>query len=133
MSPALREIARGVPQTLLERVGRTAGRVQEETPLPADILESETAYRIILDAPGATPGDVQIQLDGNVLEVRIDRFRPFNEGFEMVFPGRGLELDGTLPLPEDDLDPAGASAELTDRGTLEVTIPKASEPTNSES
>ncbi|MFB6110305.1 MAG: Hsp20/alpha crystallin family protein [Halodesulfurarchaeum sp.] len=126
---AIREVGRTIPEYLLKRAGRITGRVQEESPLPADVLESDGAYRIVLDAPGATASDVQVQVTAGALEVRIDRFRPFNEGFEMVFPGRGLELDGTVPLPEDPLDPAEATATLTDRGTLAVTIPKATEGT----
>lgn len=122
---ALQDVGRAIPEQVLERLGRVTSRVQEESPLPADILESEDAYRIVLDAPGATASDVQVQVTDGVLEVRIDRFRPFNEGFEMVFPGRGLELDGTVPLPEDAVEAAEAEATLTDQGTLVVTIPKA--------
>ncbi|MGM0371943.1 MAG: Hsp20/alpha crystallin family protein [Halobacteriota archaeon] len=122
---ALREMGRAVPKTVLERLGRATGRVQEESPLPADILESDTEYRLVLDAPGATASDVQVQVTDGAVEVRIDRFRPFNEGFEMVFPGRGLELDGRVPLPEEAIDADGATATLTDHGTLVVTVPKA--------
>lgn len=121
----LTEAGRSVPRRVLETVGRAVSRVHEESPLPADVLESETEYRIVLDAPGATASDVSAQVTDGVLEVRIDRFRPFNEGFEMVFPGRGLELDASVPLPEDDLRPEEASATLSDHGTLMVTIPKA--------
>jgi HSP20 family protein len=122
----LREASRAVPRAVLERFGRMAGRVHEESPLPADVLESEDAYRVVLDTPGASASDVSLQVNDEVLEVRIDRFRPFNEGFEMVFPGRGLELDGTVPLP-GPVRAAAASATLTDRGTLEVTVPKAAD------
>ncbi len=119
------EAGRDVPRRILETVGRAVSRVHEESPLPADVLESETEYRVVLDAPGATASDVSAQVTDGVLEVRIDRFRPFNEGFEMVFPGRGLELDASVPLPDEDLRPEDATASLSDHGTLEVTIPKA--------
>ncbi|WP_198400406.1 Hsp20/alpha crystallin family protein [Halodesulfurarchaeum formicicum] len=125
---ALREVGRAIPETVLERMGRATSRVQEESPLPADILESDTAYRVILDAPGATASDVQVQVTDGTIEVRIDRFRPFNEGFEMLFPGRGLELDGQVPLPEGAIDADGTTATLTDHGTLVITVPKAPTP-----
>lgn len=124
-SETLREASQSIPRRVLEGVGRAVSRAHEETPLPADVLESETEYRVVLDAPGATASDVSAQVTDGVLEVRIDRFRPFNEGFEMVFPGRGLELDGIVALPDEPLRPEDATATLTDRGTLEVTIPKA--------
>jgi len=62
--------------------------------------------------------------DGRV-EVRIDRFRDFHEGFEMRFPGRGLSLDGSASLPPAaDVDPNAATATVTDAGTLRVRLPK---------
>jgi HSP20 family protein len=121
---ALGDVSRAVPEVVLERLGRVTSRVQEESPLPADVLESDEEYRVVLDAPGATASDVQVQVVDGELEVRIDRFRPFNEGFEMVFPGRGLELDGSVSLPSDAIRPDAASATLTDYGTLVVKIPK---------
>ncbi|MBS3761204.1 Hsp20/alpha crystallin family protein [Halodesulfurarchaeum sp.] len=121
---ALGDLTRAVPEIVLERLGRVTSRVQEESPLPADVLESDEEYRVVLDAPGATASDVQVQVVDGELEVRIDRFRPFNEGFEMVFPGRGLELDGSVSLPSNAIRPDSASATLTDYGTLVVTIPK---------
>lgn len=122
---ALEEYTRAIPEVVLERLGRATSRVQEESPLPADVLESDEEYRVILDAPGATASDVQVQVIDGELEVRIDRFRPFNEGFEMVFPGRGLELDGSISLPADAIQAEAATATLTDHGTLVVSIPKA--------
>ena len=59
------------------------------------------------------------------MQVRIDRFRDFYEGFEMRFPGRGLSLDGSATLPDDAaVDADDATATLADNGTLRVTIPK---------
>lgn len=120
----LKEFGESLPELLLDRFGRMTSRVQEESPLPADIMESDEEYRVVLDAPGATAGDVDVQVVEDTLEVRIDRFRPFNEGFEMVLPGRGLELDASVPLPSERLRADEATATLTDRGTLVVQIPK---------
>jgi hypothetical protein len=61
------------------------------------------------------------------VQVRIDRFRDFFEGFDMRFPGRGLSLDGSAELPADAaVDAESASATLKANGTLHVTIPKTS-------
>jgi HSP20 family molecular chaperone IbpA len=121
----IREIGESVANSVLERVGRGMSRVQERKPLPNDLLESDDAYLVVFDAPGVQRSDVQVRfLDGEV-RVRIDRFREFYEGFEMRFPGRGLSLDGSVMLPDDAaVDAEGASATLTDTGTLRIRIPK---------
>lgn len=121
----LRETVGSIGKTVLDGVGRAAGRVQERTPLPVDLLENDEAYLAVFDAPGATASDIQVRFEDATVSVRIDRFRSFYEGFEMRFPGRGLALDGRIQLPEDAaVDPEAATATLTENGTLEVHIPK---------
>jgi HSP20 family molecular chaperone IbpA len=121
----LRDIGESVGTTVMERVGRAMGRAQERTPLAVDLLESDDAYLAVFDAPGAQSTDVQVQYADGAVEVRIDRFRGFHEGFEMRYPGRGLALDGRVELPEDaHVDAAAASATLQDNGTLSVEVPK---------
>lgn len=118
-------------RSVMEKVGRGVSRVQERRPLSYDVLESDEAYLVVFDAPGVERDDVQVRfLDGGV-EVRLDRFREFQEGTEMRFPGRGLTLTGTAELPSDALvDPDGAEATLTKYGTLHVTIPKSEDATD---
>ena len=121
----LRELGRSVGSAVLRRVGRAAGKVQESKPLPVDVLESDDAYLAVFDAPGATGSDVQVRYADGAVHVRIDRFRDFYEGFEMLFPGRGLSLDGKADLPADAaVDAEEASATLTENGTLRVHVPK---------
>ncbi|NHN57873.1 MULTISPECIES: Hsp20 family protein [Halorussus] len=121
----LRDIGRSVGSAVLQRVGRAAGKVQESKPLPVDLLESDDAYLVVFDAPGATGSDVQVRYADGAVHVRIDRFRDFYEGFEMLFPGRGLSLDGRADLPADAVvDASAASATLTEHGTLRVRVPK---------
>ncbi|MFB6229337.1 MAG: Hsp20/alpha crystallin family protein [Halobacteriales archaeon] len=125
----IREIGRSVGETVAENVGRAAGRLQEATPLSADVLESEDAYLVVFDAPGATASDIQVRYEEGDVLVRIDRFREFREDFEMRYPGRGLALDGSVELPDDAVvDPDGATATLRDDGTLAVEVPKRDEP-----
>lgn len=121
----LREIGASIAENALERVGRSIARVQEGRPLPYDLLESDEAYLVVFDAPGIREKDVQVQFREGEVQVRLDRFRDFREGFEMRFPGRGLSLDGAAPIPaEAAIDPEAASATVTDAGTLQVRLPK---------
>jgi len=120
-----RDIGESLGNAVLENVGRAMGRAQERTPLPVDLLESEDAYLAVFDAPDAESADVQVQFREGAIEVRIDRFRGFHEGFEMRYPGRGLALDGRVELPADArVDAAAGSATLQENGTLQVRVPK---------
>jgi HSP20 family molecular chaperone IbpA len=120
----IRELGESIGNTVVETVGRAVGRAQESRPLPVDLLESDDAYLAVFDAPGATASDVQVRFEDGEIQVRVDRFRDFHEGFEMRFPGRGLALDGHVELPEASVDPGGATATLSDNGTLQVRVPK---------
>ncbi len=112
-------------QRALERVGRGWSKLQERRPLSADLLESDEAYLVVFDAPAVRGEDVQVKFLDHTVQVRLDRFRDFYDGFEMVFPGRGLTLSGSADLPADaNVTPQGANATLTRNGTLEVEIPK---------
>ena len=124
----LRELGRSVGSSILQRVGRAASKVQESKPLPVDVLESDDAYLAVFDAPGATGSDVQVRYADGSVHVRIDRFRDFYEDFEMLFPGRGLSLDGKADLPADAaVNAEEATATLTEHGTLRVRVPKHAE------
>jgi HSP20 family molecular chaperone IbpA len=119
------EVGVAVGRAVVERAGRAWSKFHEASPLAADVLEGEDAYLVVFDAPGAGHSDVQVRyVDGEGL-VRVDRFRAFYEGFEMVFPGRGMALDGRAELPEDArVDAEAATATPTPQGTLEVEVPK---------
>jgi len=122
----LKDVGESAMNTVLDRVGRGVATVQEKSPLAYDVLESEDAFLVVFDAPGAERSDVQVRFNEGAVEVRIDRFRDFHEEFEMRFPGRGLALDGRAELPPGAaVDPEGASSTLTDHGTLRVRVPKA--------
>jgi HSP20 family molecular chaperone IbpA len=124
----MRDLFRPFETATLDAMGRTAARIQEERGLPADVYEGDEEFLVLVDAPGAEPADVQTRyVDGRV-EVRVDRFRAFHEGFELRYPGRGLSLSGEIPLPRDaTVDPDGASATLGDDGTLRIRLPKIGE------
>ena len=121
----IREVGESVGRAVLSGIGRASSRVQERRPLPADLLESDDAYLVVFDAPGARAGDVDVRFEADTVTVRVDRFRDLHEGYEMRFPGRGLSLSGSVTLPESaDVEAGGADATLAQDGTLEVLIPK---------
>ncbi|WP_121822235.1 Hsp20/alpha crystallin family protein [Halostella salina] len=122
----LREIGKSVTDTVVKQVGRATSRLQESRSLAADVLESDDAVLVVFDAPGATGSDVQVRFADGAVLVRVDRFRDYHEGFEMLFPGRGLSLDGRAKLPDGvNVDAESATATLTDTGELHVHLPKA--------
>lgn len=125
----LREISKTVSNAVLRSVGRVSSNVQENRPIPVDLLESDDAFLAVFDAAGVKQTDVQVRFSDGTLHVRIDRFREPHEGFETVFPGRGLSLDGSVEFPAgSDVDPESATATITENGTLEVLVPKAASP-----
>ena len=121
----LSDLRKSVGSVLYRQVGRANSHVQNHRTLPVDVLETETAYRVVFDAPGAEPNDVQVRYLGGNVKIQIDRFRQYHEGYEMRFPGRGMELDGEAELPDDAVvDPDSGTATLTESGTLRIDIPK---------
>jgi HSP20 family molecular chaperone IbpA len=121
----IRELGRSVGNAVLDGIGRASSRLQRQKPLPSDLLESEDAYLVVFDAPGVESSDVQVRYADDRVEVRIDRFREFHEGYEMRLPGRSLSLDGAVSLPADAVVEAReATATLKTNGTLEIRLPK---------
>lgn len=123
MSP--RNLVESVGRFLYRQVGRANGRTQSYRSLPVDVLEGDTSYLVVFDAPGAEPDDVQVRYLGGNVRIRIERFRRYRDRFEMRFPGRGMDLGGEAELPPDAIvNPDAGTATLTETGTLTVEIPK---------
>ena len=119
------ETGRSAVRRVLARVGRGWSKLQERRPLSYDLLESDEAYLVVFDAPGVRGEDLNVTFLDRTVEVEIDRFRDFYDGYEMLFPGRGVSLSGSAELPRDaNVTPQGANATLTRNGTLQVEIPK---------
>lgn len=124
---SFKELRSVVGRTLYRQVGRANGHVQTHRPLPVDLLEDETSYLVVFDAPGAEPDDIQVRYLEGTVKIQIDRFRQFHDGYEMRFPGRGMELEGEAELPGDAIvEPDAGTARLTESGALRIEIPKAS-------
>lgn len=129
----LREFGEQVESVVLEGIGRTTSRVQEQKPLPVDLLESDDAYLVVFDAPGVTREEVDVRFSDRTVHVRIDRFRAPHEEYDMRLRGRGMSRSGSLSLPEHaSIDFEATTATLTDSGTLQVTLPKSEPDTGDE-
>ena len=119
------ETGRSIVRRALERLGRGWSKMQERRPLSYDLLESDDAYLVVFDAPGVRGEDLNVTFLDHTVEVELDRFRDFYDGYEMLFPGRGVSLSGSADLPRDaNVTPQGANATLARNGTLRVEIPK---------
>lgn len=121
----LKDIGGSVGNVLYRQLGRVSSYTQRSRSLPADILENDTSYLVVFDAPGAEAEELQVRYLEGTVDVHIDRFRRFHDGFRMRFPGRSMSLSGEAELPDDAIvEPDAGTARLTEVGTLNVEIPK---------
>jgi len=88
----------------------------------ADVLESDDAYLLVIDLPGANEQTVDVGVTDGKLEIEARREKDVPMNFSYLQEERSLFLDADLPLPPDA---TGADAEATiDRGVLELRLPK---------
>lgn len=93
--------------------------------IDVDVLDTPETFVLHADAPGVTEDDVQVRYVEGDVYLRIERFRPAYEGYDLVVDGRVMSFDGRISLPEDaSVDPDLAEATLNGDGTLHITIPK---------
>jgi len=89
----------------------------------ADVLESDDAYLLVIDLPGASADTLDVSVDEGKLIVEAQREKAVDPAFRYVEEDRSLFLDAELPLPPDA---TGRGAEGTiDDGVLELRVPKA--------
>lgn len=104
---ALRDALRDLPETVF-----------------ADLLESEDAYLLVVDLPGATAETVTVSATSGRIHIEARRVKDVPDGFEYTAEERSLFLDADLPVPGDAaVDDATATVE---RGVLELRLPKES-------
>jgi HSP20 family protein len=93
--------------------------------IPAmDLVETEEDFVLRADLPGLSEGDVNIELEDNVLTISGERkaeHEERKEGYYRVERASGV-FSRTLTLPEG-VEPDRVKANF-DRGVLEVRIPK---------
>ena len=87
----------------------------------ADLLESDEAYRVVLDLPGVTADTVDVTAEGGRLRIEARREKDVPTAFRYDAEERSLFLDTELPLPPT-VDATDATATV-ERGVLTVTLP----------
>jgi HSP20 family protein len=91
---------------------------------PMDLVETEDDFVLRADLPGLSEGDVNIELEDNILTVSGERkaeHEERKEGYYRVERASG-SFSRSLTLPEG-VNPEAVRASF-DRGVLEVRIPK---------
>jgi HSP20 family molecular chaperone IbpA len=88
----------------------------------ADVLESDDAYLVVLDLPGATAETVEITVENSHVAIEARRAKNVDREFRFLSEERSLFLDVDLPLPPD-ADPDESTATI-ERGVLELEVPK---------
>lgn len=91
----------------------------------ADLLESEDAYLLVIDLPGATTETVDVTLEDGRLRIEARREKDLPAEFQYLSEERALFLDAELPLPPDATG-ADADGEI-ERGVLTLALPKSSD------
>jgi HSP20 family protein len=105
------------------QTGRGNGTMRRWLP-PMDLVETADQYVLRADLPGLSDGDVNVQLEDNVLTISGERkaeHEQQQEGYYRLERAFG-EFSRSLTLP-DGVDPDGVQAHF-DRGVLEIRIPK---------
>lgn len=88
----------------------------------ADLLESDEAYLVVVDLPGATAATTDLRMNGGRVTVEAQREKDVPASFQYTREERSLFLDVEFPLPPDATS-EGARATI-DRGVLELELPK---------
>jgi HSP20 family protein len=103
--------------------GRGNGTTRRWLP-PMDLVETPDHYVLRADLPGLPDGDVNVQLEANVLTISGERkaeHEDQQEGYYRLERAFGA-FSRSLTLP-DGVDADGVQAHF-DRGVLEIRIPK---------
>ena len=103
--------------------GRGNGTTRRWLP-PMDLVETPDHYVLRADLPGLSDGDVNVQLEDNVLTISGERkaeHQDQQEGYYRLERAFGA-FSRSLTLP-DGVDPDGVQGNF-DRGVLEIRVPK---------
>ena len=90
----------------------------------ADIMEGDTEFRIVMDLPGITSEDLNIQVENQALSVSAKRNHQMPEGFELSRRERMGEVSFHRNFNLGNvIDPDRIDARL-ENGILMLTLPK---------
>lgn len=90
-----------------------------------DLLESDSAYLLVVDLPGVSPETVDVSVDESELQIEARRGSDEQGEYRYLKDTRSRWIDVTLPLPADATGKDGEGR--LERGVLEVRLPKSSE------
>ncbi len=98
----------------------TAGELLPEV----DIVETDDAYKVVVELPGVDPKDVSIELRGDLLTIRGEKKAEHEEKEENRFlvERRFGRFERTIRLPAE-IEPDKAEA-MYDKGVLTIRLPK---------
>lgn len=88
----------------------------------ADLLESDEAYVLVVDLPGATAETVDVTINRGRLRIEARKEKSAPREFTYLAEERALFSDADLPLPPDATG-AEASGSI-ERGVLTLRLPK---------
>jgi HSP20 family molecular chaperone IbpA len=88
----------------------------------ADLLESDDAYLVVIDLPGATAETTEISVETGRVTIEAHRRKDVPRAFRYEREERPVILDADLPIPPDATS-EGASASI-EQGVLELRLPK---------
>ncbi|WP_290816857.1 Hsp20/alpha crystallin family protein [Halovivax sp.] len=87
-----------------------------------DLLESDDAYLLVLDVPGASAASIDVTVENGRLCVEARREETFPDDFEYVEENRTVNRELSLTMPDDVTGEAVETA--VERGVVEVRLPK---------
>ena len=90
---------------------------------PMDVLDTPDSFHVILDVPGVTRDDLDVQLDGRRLTIKAQRSIETVEGVQrLVAERQNVRFSRTVVLPRS-VDRDAIEAKV-DAGILRLTLPK---------
>lgn len=87
-----------------------------------DLFESDEAYLVVMDLPGATTETTDIEFETRRIHVEARRSKDVPSEFRYELEERPVLLDAHLPVPPNAVGSAARGS--IDRGVLELRIPK---------
>jgi len=88
-----------------------------------DVLDTPDSFHVILDVPGVTRDDLDVQLDGRRLTIKAQRSIETVEGVQrLVAERQNVRFSRTVVLPRS-VDRDAIEAKV-DAGILRLTLPK---------
>jgi HSP20 family protein len=102
----------------------TVGNTAKRTTPRADIMEGDTEFRVVLDLPGITVEDLEIQVENQTLSVTAKRNHQIPDGFESSRRERMGEVTFNRNFNLGNaVDSENIDARL-ENGILMLTLPK---------